>query len=94
MLWGIAIADTRVPGYQKAKIEVAHVQLSCRVDGREFVLNDDHARVRGGVYQRRHWFASDAHDPMPLNLQRDKVILRVGTRPVVYGISGPHHLVL
>src|SRR5436309_15022285 len=41
MLWGIAIADTRVPGFEKAQVEIAETRLSCRVDGRDVVLNDD-----------------------------------------------------
>ena len=51
LLWGIAIADTRVPGYASATIEVAWTRLSCRADGREIVLNDD----RGG---RARWALS------------------------------------
>jgi IPT/TIG domain len=65
-LWGIAIADTRVQGHELAQVEVAWTRLSCRVDGREVVLNDDGGRVSGGLYQRWPWFATDAHDPMPL----------------------------
>jgi hypothetical protein len=41
MLWGIAIADTRVPGHESAVVEIASSQLSCRVDGKDVVLNDD-----------------------------------------------------
>jgi len=33
MLWGIAIADTRVPNYREATIEIARTQLICRADG-------------------------------------------------------------
>jgi len=40
MLWGIAIADTREPGFQNATIEIAHAQLICRADGRDVVLNE------------------------------------------------------
>jgi hypothetical protein len=52
MLWGIAIADTRVPGYEKAQVEISHVQLTCRVDSKDSVLNDDRAEVRGGQHHR------------------------------------------
>ena len=64
-LWGIAIADTRVPGHESAQVEVAWTRLTCRIDGREVVLNDDSGQLRGGLYQRNPWFASDAHDPIP-----------------------------
>ncbi len=81
-LWGIAIADTRVPGYESAQVEVAWTRLSCRVDGVERVLNDDRAEVSGGLYQRRPWFATDAHDSLPLayDLKNHSVVLRVGQR--------------
>lgn len=80
-LWGIAIADTRVPGHESARVEVAWTRLSCRVDGREVVLNDT-GRVRGGLYQRQPWFASDAHDPIPLayDPRNYSVVLAVGRR--------------
>ena len=39
-LWGIAIADARAPGHESAQVEVAWTRLSCRVDGREIVLNE------------------------------------------------------
>jgi hypothetical protein len=83
MLWGIAIADTRVPGYEHAQVEITHTQLNCRVDGKDFILNDDHAAVRGGLYSRHPWFATDAHDPLPLAYTKDRtaVILRVGQNP-------------
>ncbi len=84
MLWGIAIADTRVPGYRNARVEIAHTQLACRVDGRRIELNDDAGKIRGGLYSRHPWFATDAHDPIPLAYSTDKkaaVILRVGQRP-------------
>ena len=81
LLWGIAIADTRVPGYATATIEVASTQLSCRVNGREVVLNDDQGNVRGGLYRRNPWFGSDEHEPMPPALDHDAVVLRVGQRP-------------
>jgi len=66
MLWGIAIADTRIQGYKKARIEVSHAQLTCRIDGRDVVLNDDSGEVRGGLYRRQPWFGTDEHDPMPM----------------------------
>lgn len=93
MLWGIAIADTRVAGYEKATVEVATVRLSCRVDGRDVVLNDDRGEVRGGLYRRFPWFGTDEHEPLP-DLEsftspktgkdadeRRAITLRVGTRP-------------
>jgi hypothetical protein len=52
MLWGIAIADTRVPGYEKAQVEIARTQVTGRVDGKDFILNDDSGNVRGGLYRR------------------------------------------
>ena len=66
MLWGIAIADTSVPGYEHAQVEIAHTQLTCRVDGKNVTLKNDRAAVRGGLYSRHPWFATDAHDPLPL----------------------------
>jgi hypothetical protein len=92
MLWGIAIADTRVPGYEHAQVEIARTQLTCRVDGKDFILNDDHAAVRGGLYSRHPWFGTDAHDPLPLayseptgssagSKARRAVVLRVGENP-------------
>ncbi|MGC2183489.1 MAG: hypothetical protein WA637_09435, partial [Terriglobales bacterium] len=81
-LWGIAIADTRVPGHESAQIEVAWTRLTCQIDGREVVLNDDSGQVRGGLYQRQPWFASDAHGPIPLasDLRNHSVVLAVGRR--------------
>jgi len=83
MLWGIAIADTRVPGYERARVEVATTRLTCRVDGKEIVLNDDSGNVRGGLYRRYPWFGTDAHGPMPLAhpVDHSSVILAVGSRP-------------
>jgi hypothetical protein len=87
MLWGIAIADTRVPGHESAEIEIASTQLTCRVDGKDVILNDDRGNVRGGLYRRVPWFGTDKHDPMPMsrdawNLPSDgAVILSVGQRP-------------
>src|SRR5581483_458176 len=82
MLWGIAIADTRVQGYKHATVEISQTQLSCRVDGRDVALNRDRGIVRGGLYRRYPWFGADAHEPMPLSYAPDRaaVILRVGER--------------
>lgn len=81
MLWGIAIADSRVSGYEGATVEIARTQLICRVDGRDFVLNDDRGSVRGGLYRRYPWFGTDAHDPLPMDYSHDdEVLLRAGTR--------------
>jgi hypothetical protein len=83
MLRGIAIADTRIPGYEHAQVEIASTQLSCRVDGKDFILNDDRAALRGGLYRRHPWFGTDAHGPIPLAYTKDRsaVILRVGQNP-------------
>lgn len=81
-LWGIAIADPRAPGHESAQIEVTATSLTCRVDGRDVVLNNDGAQLRGGLYQRKPWFATDAHGPIPLayDLKNHSVVLRVGTQ--------------
>jgi IPT/TIG domain len=83
LLWGIAIADTRVPGYESAAVEIASTQLSCRVDGKDVILNDDTGNVRGGLYRRSPWFGSDQHDPMPVthDLLNHVVVLSIGLRP-------------
>jgi hypothetical protein len=81
MLWGIAIADTRVPGYQQAKVEITSTQLICRVNGKDVVLNDDVGVVRGGLYRRNPWFGTDVHEAMPMDLEPGAVVLHVGTRP-------------
>ena len=83
MLWGIAIADTRVAGFENAQVEVAEAQLSCRVNGKDIILNDDRGDVRGGLYRRRPWFGTDVHAPIPLAYSGDHgvVILRVGQHP-------------
>jgi hypothetical protein len=85
MLWGIAISDTRVTGFEKAQVEIAGTQLSCRIDGKTVVLNDDQENIRGGLYRRYPWFGTDTHSPMPLAYADDHnaVILRVGSRPDV-----------
>ncbi len=83
LLWGIAIADTRVPGFESAKVEIASVRLTCRVNGKEITLNDDSGSLRGGLYLRHPWFArGNFHDAMPFgyDANREIVILRVGER--------------
>ncbi|MGH9529311.1 MAG: hypothetical protein ACRD2S_05255 [Terriglobales bacterium] len=82
LLWGIAIADTRVPGYESAVVEIASTQLICRVGGTDVTLNDDGPHVRGGLYQRRPWFATDSHEPIPLSYSQTDhaVVLNVGQR--------------
>jgi hypothetical protein len=82
MLWGIAIADTRVAGYEKAQVEIRQVQLFCRVNGKDVVMNDDAGTIHGGLYRRIPCFGTDAHDPMPLSHTDGPrtAILRVGER--------------
>ncbi len=80
MLWGIAVADTRVPGYESAVVEIASTQLSCLVDGKTVILNDDAGNVRGGLYQRHPWFATDNHEPISLRYSGNIVLLDVGQR--------------
>ena len=82
-LWGIAIADTRLPGNQSAQVEIAWTQLSCRVDGKAVILNDDTGRVSGGLYLRDPWFGGhDYHEPLPPtdDLRDHAAVLRVGQR--------------
>ncbi len=82
MFWGIAIADTRVPGYEQAQIEIASTQLSCRINGRELILNKDEGAVRGGLYIRIPWFAGNRFESMPMaHSASGFVILPVGQRP-------------
>jgi hypothetical protein len=83
MLWGIAIADTRVTGFEKAQVVIAATRLSCRVDGKDVILNHDRGNVRGGLYRRHPWFGTDEHTSMPLAYSDDHsvVILKVGVRP-------------
>jgi hypothetical protein len=66
LLWGIAIADTRVSGYESAAVEIASTQLTCRVGAKDVILNDDSGNIRGGLYRRVPWFGTDQHDPMPM----------------------------
>jgi hypothetical protein len=83
MLWGIAIADKRFPGHESAEVEIASTRLTCRVDGKDVVLNDDKGNVRGGLYRRDPWFGTDQHDPMPMthDAANQAVMLSVGQRP-------------
>jgi len=83
LLWGIAIADTRVAGHESAEIEIASTQLTCRVDGKDVILNDDSGNVRGGLYRRVPWFGTDQHDPMPAthDVANHAVVLQVGLHP-------------
>jgi hypothetical protein len=83
MLWGIALADTRGSGFEKAQVEISETRLSCRVDGKDVILNDDRGGVRGGLYKRIPWFGTDAHTPLPLTYSDDHraVVLRVGEQP-------------
>jgi hypothetical protein len=82
-LWEIAIADTHLTGYESAEVEIAWTRLTCRVQGRDVVLNDDGAQVQGGLFQRQPWFATDAREPMPLAYDQNNrsVVLRAGSRP-------------
>jgi hypothetical protein len=83
MLWGIAITDTRVPGFENSQIEIAQTRLSCRMDGENLILNDDRGNIRGGLYRRYPWFGTDAHAPLPFTNSQDSrsVVLRVGEQP-------------
>lgn len=83
LLWGIAIADTRVSTYKSANVEIARTQLSCMADGKEVVLNDDVGKVRGGLYRRNPWFGTNEHEPMPMVYDdaNHAVVLRVGQSP-------------
>jgi len=80
LLWGIAITDTRVPGHESAEVEIGSTQLTCRVDGKDVILNDDPGNVRGGLYRRNPWFGTDQHDPMPVtrDVTNHAVVLQVG----------------
>jgi hypothetical protein len=83
LLWGIAIVDTSVPGHESAEVEIASTQLSCRVDGKDVILNDDSGNVRGGLYRRKPWFGTDQHEPMPLthDVVNHAIVLPVGQHP-------------
>lgn len=83
MLWGIAIANTKDPPYQRAQVEISETELSCRVDGAMRVLNHDQGSVRGALYLRIPWFAGNQSEPMPVERSTGDgtTILRVGQRP-------------
>ncbi len=83
LLWGIAIADPRLPGHESAEVEIASTQLTCRVDGKDVTINDDGGNVRGGLYRRDPWFGTDEHEPIRLTYDHayHAVILPVGRRP-------------
>lgn len=83
-LWGIAIADQRVPGHESAQVEIAWTQLSCRENGanQDVILNDDAGQVNGGLYLRYPWFSGhDYHESLPDLPEPGGLILRVGQRP-------------
>ena len=80
LLWGIAIADTRTRGYESAEVEIASTHLTCRVDGKDVILNADAGNVRGGLYRREPWFGTDQHDPMPVIRNANAIVLPVGQR--------------
>jgi len=82
MLWGIAIADTRVAGYESAEVEISSVQLACRADGKEMVLIHDTGQIHGGLYLRIPWFQGNQPEPMPMIIDaaNQTAILPVGQR--------------
>ena len=82
MLWGIAIADTRAPGYEAATVEIAWTQLSCRVDDEDVVMNEDRGKIRGGLFRRIPWFSTNQNEPMPLAYDEANhaAVLHVGQR--------------
>jgi hypothetical protein len=82
LLWGIAIADTRVAGYEAAEVQIASTKLSCRIDGKDVVLNDDAGKVRGGLYSRQPWFGTDRHENMPMIYDQEDhaTVLDIGSR--------------
>ncbi len=88
LLWGIAIADTREPGFESAEVSVAWTQLSCSVAGKTVIMNDDWGEVRGGLYRRFPWFGTDEHEPIPALYSYNAIVplktfttLRVGQHP-------------
>jgi hypothetical protein len=83
LLWGIAIADSRVAGHESATVEIASTQLTCRVNGEDIVLNQDNGEAHGGLYRRDPWFGTDQHEPMPVtyDVMNHAVVLSVGQRP-------------
>jgi hypothetical protein len=88
MLWGIAIADARVAGYESARVEIASVELSCRIDSQNDGRNKDPVLIRdvglihGGLYQRIPWFSGNQPEPIPMQTDASSqtVILPVGQR--------------
>lgn len=80
LLWGIAITDSKNAA---AEVQVARLRLTCRADGKDFLLSDDDGNLRGGLYSRHPWFGTDEHSPMPV--ERDAVNrvvkMHVGTVP-------------
>jgi hypothetical protein len=80
MLWGIAIADTRVAGFKSAEVKVASTELACRINGVDVVLNEDNGKLRGGLYRRFPWFGTDEHSAMPMEFDalNRAIILHVG----------------
>ena len=82
MLWGIAIADTRVAGYESAKVEISSLELSCRANGKDSVLIHDVGRIHGGLYRRIPWFQGNQAELMPIltDAVNGTVILPVGQR--------------
>ncbi|HEX8814409.1 MAG TPA: hypothetical protein VF753_02815 [Terriglobales bacterium] len=83
MLWGIAIADTRVPGFESARVEISSVELSCRADGKDYQLIHDVGRIHGGLYRRIPWFQGNKPEPMAMMVDEaaHTVTLPVGQRP-------------
>jgi hypothetical protein len=82
MLWGIAIADARVEGYESAQVEISSLQLTCRADGRNYELIHDVGRMHGGLYQRTPWFQGNKPEPMTMIVDKaaGTVTLPVGQR--------------
>lgn len=82
LLWGIAIADTRVAAYESARVEISWTQLTCRADGKGSILNEDRGNVRGGLFRRNPWFGTNEHEPMLLGHDRASgaAVLHVGQR--------------
>jgi hypothetical protein len=90
MLWEIAIADNRIPGYQHVQVEIDRTQPSRRLDGKDVALNDDRANVRGGLYRRYPWFGTDTHDPIPLAYSKNTApsFCALARARIASGISG------
>ena len=92
LLWGIAVADTRVTGYESAEVRIAWTQLSCLINGKDVILNDDSGNVRGGLYRRVPWFGTDQHDPMPMT--QAKIVWDRVSDPVLPGRQSNQAVVL